>query len=97
MKIKDELKYDHGTGKIIHQKTHDFTPEMHRARVLRDTLGDQKGAEKKLIGTIPLPLINEWLKQAGVEWTDHEAVQDVMKKNILSGEFDKFQIWKGKY
>lgn len=98
MKIKDELKYDHGSGKIIHQKTHDFTPELNRAKVLRETIGEeQKGADKKLVGTIPMALIGEWIKEAGVEWSDRPAVQEVVKRKILSGEFDQFRVWKGKY
>ena len=98
MKIKDELLYDHVTDKIIHKKTHDYTPEMHMARVLRETHGEQqKGNDHKLVGTIPMSLIGEWIKEAGIEWTDHQAVQDVVKRKILSGEFDKFRVWKGKY
>ena len=97
MKIKDELIYDHGSDKIVHKKTHDYTGEEHHARVMRDALGDQKGADKKLVGTIPMSLLGEWIKEAGIEWTDHDAVQEVMKRKILSGEFDKFRVWQGKY
>ena len=98
MKVKDELIYDHGSDKIVHKKTHDFTPEIHHAKVLRDAIGEeQKGADKKLVGTIPLALIGQWIKEAGVEWTDHGAVQEVVKRKILSGEFDQFRVWKGKY
>jgi hypothetical protein len=98
MKIKDELSYDHQSGKIIHKKTHDYTPELNRAKVLREAIGEeQKGADKKLVGTIPLALIGEWIKEAGIEWSDTDAVQEVMKRKILSGEFDQFRVWKGKY
>lgn len=97
MKIKDELKYDHSSGKIIHKKTHDYNPELHYAKMMREALGDQKGADKKLVGTIPLSLIGEWIKEAGIEWSDNSAVQEVVKRKILSGEFDQFRVWKGKY
>ena len=97
MKIKDELKYGQSSGKIIHAKTHDYNPELHYAKMMREALGDQKGADKKLVGTIPLSLIGEWIKEAGIEWSDNSAVQEVVKRKILSGEFDQFRVWKGKY
>ena len=37
------------------------------------------------------------LKEAGVKWDDVEARQQVVKRKILSGEFDKFRVWKGTY
>lgn len=97
MKIKDELIYDAVADKVVHKKTHDYTPEMEMARKLRQMHGDQKGVENKLIGTIPMSLIGEWVKEAGIEWSDQQAVQEVVKRKILSGEFDKFRVWQGKY
>ena len=81
---------------IIIKKTHDVTDDLHRARVLRDANIGVKG-DKKLIGSIPMALINEWLKEAGVDHTDHEARAQVVKRKILSGDFDKFRVWKGTY
>jgi hypothetical protein len=40
-------------------------------------------------------LIAEWMKEAGVDPSDNEARQEIMKRKILSGEFDKFRVWKG--
>ena len=81
---------------IIIKKTHDVTDDLHRARVLRDANIGVKG-DKKLIGSIPMALINEWLKGAGVDHTEHEARAQVVKRKILSGDFDKFRVWKGTY
>jgi hypothetical protein len=81
---------------IIIKKTHDVTDDLHRARVLREAGVGMKG-DKKLIGSIPMELITQWLKEAGVDFTDHEARQQVVKRKILSGEFDKFRVWKGTY
>jgi len=96
-KIGEEFIYDDKEQKIIIKKTHDYTDDLHRAKVLRETIGEQqKGAEKKLVGTIPMSLIAEWLKEAGIKWDD-PARDDVIKRKIMSGEFDKFRVWKGKY
>ena len=81
---------------IIIKKTHDVTDDLHRARVLRDASVGCKG-DKRLIGSIPMALITQWLKEAGVDHSDHDARQQVIKRKILSGEFDKFRVWKGTY
>jgi hypothetical protein len=41
-------------------------------------------------------LINEWLKEAGVAWDD-PAMDDIIKRKMLSGEFDKLRVWEGTY
>ena len=98
MKIKEEWKYDHDKGSVQIKKVHDTSGVEHRARVLRDTIGEeQKGSEHKLVGTIPTALIAQWIQEAGIDWSDNMAVQEVVKRKILSGEFDKFRVWKGKY
>jgi hypothetical protein len=33
----------------------------------------------------------------GIKWGDVEARREVVKKKILSGEFDKLRVWKGTY
>lgn len=94
MKIGEKIKFE--GDQVVIQKTHDVTPEMHRAQMLRDAGKGQKG-ESRLVGTIPLNLIADWCKEAGVKWDDTQARQEVVKRKILSGEFDKFRVWKGTY
>ena len=94
MKIGEKIKFE--GDQVVIQKTHDVTPELHRAQMLRDAGKGQKG-ESRLVGSIPLNLIAEWCKEAGVKWDDTHARQEVVKRKILSGEFDKFRVWKGTY
>ena len=96
MKLGEKVLYDHTEDKVVVQKTHDVTPEMHRAQMLREAGCGQSG-ESRLVGTIPLNLIAEWCKEAGVRWNDTQARQEVVKRKILSGDFDKFRVWKGTY
>ena len=42
-------------------------------------------------------LVAQWIKEAGLEWSDKQATQDLIRKKMLSGDFDKFRIWKGTY
>lgn len=96
MKIAEKLHYDHSEDKMVIQKTHDLNPELHRAQMLREA-GKGMTGESRLVGTIPLNLIAEWCKEAGVKWDDIEARKQIVKRKILSGDFDKFRVWKGTY
>lgn len=81
--------------KIIHVKQHDFTQNIEYAKRLRDA-GCAKFGESRLIGTVDAALVNEWLKEAGISWND-PARSDVIKRKMLSGEFDKLRVWEGTY
>lgn len=53
--------------------------------------------ESRLVGRIPVHLVAQWMKEAGVSWSDNEAKKDLIRKKMLSGEFDAFRVWKGNY
>lgn len=95
MKVNEKAHYDEATGKLIVESTYDNNPALHQARMYRDAGVGQSG-EHRLIGTLPMHLVKEWLKEAGVSWDD-PAASDVIKRKILSGEFDKFRVWEGTY
>ncbi len=42
-------------------------------------------------------MLEIWLKQAGVKWTDTEAVKEVIKSKLMSNEFSALRVWDGKY
>ena len=95
MKIKEELLPGENPGDIITKKTWDVEPILNRARAARDK-GPAFG-ESRHVADIPTFMIYEWLKEAGVDPTDHDAVQEVMKRKILSGDFNQFRVWEGTY
>lgn len=97
MKIAEQLIYDPVEKKFIHKKTHDFSGAEKVAKMASMTTQGGVVGESRLIGTIPRALVNEWLKEAGVSWDDIDARQQVVKRKILSGDFDKFRVWKGTY
>ena len=68
---------------------------LDRAEELRQH-GNAEFGESKLVGVIDAALINEWLKEAGIAWDD-PAMDDVIKRKMLSGEFDKLRVWQGTY
>lgn len=91
-------------GKLIIKKSHDFTPVMKQMEEIRRNgvigmNGDKTTAsDTRFIGRVPLALLEMWCKEAGVKWEDTEARGDVLKRKILSGDFDAFRSdWKGNY
>lgn len=88
-------KFIHEGDKLIHVKKQDWNPMLDRAKYLRDA-GCENFGESKLIGVVDAALVGEWLKEAGISWSD-PARGDVIKRKMLSGEFDKLRVYKGTY
>ena len=78
------------------QKTFDNDVYIEEAKQIRDQGLGQTG-ENRLVGRIPMHLVSQWIKDAGLKWDDKAATQDLIRKKMLSGEFDAFRIWKGSY
>lgn len=83
-------------GKIVHQRTNDYTGEIEQVKRIREADLGVHG-DNKLVGRIPAALIYDWCKEAGVKMEDTHAVGEIIKKKMLSGEFDAFRVWKGRY
>ena len=81
--------------KLIHVRQQDWTPMLDRAAALREN-GNAEFGESRLVGVIDAALIGEWLKEAGIGWDD-PAMDDVVKRKMLSGDFDKLRVWEGTY
>jgi len=96
MKIGEKVWYDEDSKKYIHQKTHDYSQELRMAEAAREMHGGVQG-ENRLVGMIPMDMLADWIKQAGLQWSDKEAISDLIKTKMLSGDFDKLRIWKGTY
>mgnify|MGYP000692907870 CR=1 FL=1 len=71
-------------------------PYLKDVQQLRDA-GVGVSGESRLVGRIPMHIVAEWIKEAGLEWSDTEAVQDLMRRKLLSGEFDAFRVWEGRF
>lgn len=88
MKVED--------GKLIHQRTLDAQPNLDRVQLLKEAPLNPI-EDSWLVGSVPLLLVTEWLKEAGVKWDDREAVQEVLQKKLLDGEFSKFRVREGTF
>lgn len=95
MKTKEE--FIDGEGSTFHVKrTFDPNPTLTSVAALRQA-NVQDFGESKHVGRVPGWLIAEWLKEAGVRWDDVAARDDVIRKKMLSGEFNAFRNWQGTY
>lgn len=96
MKIKEQVHHDNKTGKIIVESTYDNNPALERVEQLNNAKVGLTG-ENRLVGSIPIHIIKMWCTEAGIKWSDIEARKQVVKRKILSGEFDKLRVWKGTF
>lgn len=97
-KVKEKFIFDESEGKIIHKKEWDISPEIQRVKQINEVGGiNGFGSDYKFVGSVPFPLLKIWLQEAGVAWDDTHAVEEVMTKKLMSGEYDKLTSWKGKF
>jgi len=96
MANKEIWHKDHKNQKIIIEKQWDNTPTLERVNQIKSSgVGD--GKDYKFAGSIPIGLLKEVCDKLGVNWNDVEARKDVVKKMMLSGDFDKLRVWKGRF
>jgi hypothetical protein len=92
-KISEQFYQD--GDKLVHVKQHDYTPALEQAAFMREN-GNATFGESVCIGVIDRALMAQWLKEAGVK-SDDPAAEEVLKRKMLSGEFDKFRVWDKNY
>ena len=96
MKIGEKVHIDEKTQKIIVESTYSNQPYLDRVAEI-NRLGLGKSGENRLAGSIPIHLLKQVCDKLGVKWDDIEARKDVVKRMLLSGDFDKLRVWKGKF
>ena len=94
-KIKETIKFE--DDKLIIKKTHDATVALKDAAHAREVTDNSFGSDYKHVGNVDMAMLNIWLKEAGVEWTDTQAVKDVIKRKLMSNEFSGLRVWEGKW
>ena len=93
MKIAEKFIADE--KQVHHIRTFDFNPVMQEVTELRQLPKRPDGNWH--IGRIPAPIIDMWLREAGVQWSDNEAVREIIERKLLSGEYSKLRPHEGKF
>ena len=94
-KISESVKFE--DDKIIIKKTHDATVALKDAAYAREVTDNGFGSDYKHVGNVDMAMLNIWLKEAGVAWTDTQGVKDVIKRKLMSSEFRNLRVWEGNY
>lgn len=81
-------------GKIIQHRQ--VIVDEGRAKKLRDA-PTQPMSDSWHVGSIPMIVLEQWFKEAGVKWDDKQACQEVVRRKLLSGEFSKFRVKEGRF
>lgn len=95
MKVGEKFHNIDG-NKFAIESVYNNDPYLAEVKAIKDQGLGQSG-DNRLVGRIPLHMVAQWLKEAGVRWDDAAAKQDVIKKKIMSGEFAKFRVWDGTF
>jgi len=82
---------------IVIKKTFDADQAKRDAAYAREVTENSFGSDYKHVGNVDMGMLEIWLKQAGVKWTDTEAVKEVIKSKLMSNEFSALRVWDGKY
>ena len=95
MKVQEKFRNNHD-GTFTIQNTYLNQPYLEIADQYR-AAGVGMTGESRLVGVIPMHIMQEWFKEAGVSWDDREACKEIVKRKMLSGDFDKLRVWEGSY
>ncbi len=82
---------------MVIRNTYDATAALQDAAYARENSANSFGSDYKHVGNIDPSMVTNWLKQAGVSWSDTQGVEDVIKRNLQNGEFAKLRAWDGKW
>lgn len=91
-----ERMINHQNGTFTVQRTHANDPYLRNVERIRQ-VSDGVHGENRHVGRIPMHILAQWCKEEGIKWEDVQARQDMVRKKMLSGEFDKLRVWRGTY
>jgi hypothetical protein len=94
-KIAERITFE-GDNMVV-KKTYDGGQMIKDAEHARTFAKNDFGSDYKHVGNVDMALVTQWLKVAGVSWTDTPAVKEVIKRNLMSNEYGALRVWNGSY
>ena len=94
MKTKEKF-IDNHDGTFTIQKQYDNTPYLERTQFLR-SMGAGKLPESWCVGSIPMHLLAQWMKEENVDWTDTEGRKKLIMRKLNDPDFKKLRIVEGR-
>lgn len=94
MKISEKFhKID--DNKFVVENTYSNDPYLERTRLLREA-GAGKLPESWCVGSIPMHLLAQWMKEENVSWDDQEGRKRLIMKKLNDPDFKKLRIVEGR-
>lgn len=94
MKVKEEL-HDNHDGTFTLQQQYDNTPYLERTAMLRSA-GAGKLPESWCVGSIPMHMLAQWMKEENVAWDDRDGRTKLILKKLNDPDFKKLRIVEGR-
>jgi hypothetical protein len=89
-------KLHHDGDKVRIQRVQDCQPILDSAAALRSN-GLTGTRDFRHVGRIPFAVLEMWLNEEGVAFSDTEAVKEVLRKKLQSGDFSKLRVHEGSW
>lgn len=77
-------------------RAQDAEPILESAQHLRSN-GLTGSADFRHVGRIPAVVLEGWLNEAGVSFNDHKAVEEIIHRKLLDGDFAKLRVHEGRF
>ena len=84
-------KLHHDGNKVYVQRSQECQPILDSAAALRSN-GLTGTNDFWHVGRIPAAILEKWLNEAGIAFSDTEAVKEVIRKKLQSGDFSKLRV-----
>lgn len=99
MRVGQKIHLDHQANKLIVETKHDYSDTLASVKQLKDAgiTESHHMSDSKHVGRIPMDMLTNWIKEAGLQWSDTEEVRELVRSKMLSGDFDRFRVWEGTY
>lgn len=89
-------KLHHDGDKVHVQRAQDCQPILDSAAALRSNVLTGT-SDFRHVGRIPSAVLEMWLNEEGVALSDTEAVKEVIRKKLQSGDFSKLRVHEGSW
>ena len=94
MKTKEKF-HNNNDGTFTIEKQFDKTPYLERTQMLR-SMGAGKLPESWCVGSIPMHLLAQWMKEEKVAWNDIDGRRKLIMRKLNDPDFKKLRIVEGK-
>ena len=92
------IDYSATDRRIVVQRSQDVEPIIeHLAALRQEGDGKSKSGELYHVGDIPMAVVEGYLAEAGVTFSDFIKDDTHVKRILTNPDFAKFRVWQGRF